>query len=240
MSKGGRPRRQNVPRGSKGRIMAGVYRTLRDSVKKDYKQDDLEIQKWQRFRQGFEVGRSDPRLNSLLGRMFVLGAPTRIDEAMLVAGLRLMQILFVYDHRILNLYRHVRAQDIARERGLILAEDNHEANDRARKAFALVVEILGSYELTIPEFGGRSILLKQPGKLARSTFAICRDGGDESHRTAAEVRDGLRGLKHLAQSWGLYDDQQARIRRWRDREAVAAREARIMTPIDESETGRDV
>jgi len=228
MKRGGRPRKDGVERNSAGRIKASVYRDLNRNARQEHKSDALEMAKWQRLKTGVLSSAVDPRLRSLLGRMFVLGNPQPIDAQMFTAGARLEQLLFTYDVRVLNLYRGVQAQNLARERGLSLAEEDTTLAKEAANAYATIMTVLGSHpSRTFDRYIGE-IISAQPDAIARATFGICRNGGEDALRSPPELALAVQGLKRVAQYWGLYDDTSGRIKRWRDAETVAARAERVM------------
>jgi hypothetical protein len=237
MSRGGRPRKTGVERNSAGRIKASVYRDLSRSAKQSHKEDALEVAKWQRLKTGVLASSVDPRLRTLLGRMFVLGNPVQIDSEMFTAGARIEQLLFTYDVRILNLYRGVQAQNLARERGLSLSEEDDGRAAEAANAYATLLTVLGSHQGKIFDRFAGEITVQRPDAVARATFSLCRNGGDDALRTPREIALAMQGLKRVAEYWGLYDNMSQRIKRWRDAETVAARADRVMAPKEAFEAG---
>lgn len=239
MSRRGRPRRVGVPRDGAGRIMASVHRDLREQAKKEQKQDALEIAKWQSLKTEAIASARDPRLRTLFGRMFVLGEPASIDMEMFTAAARLEQLLFTYDVRVLNLYRGVQGQNLARERGLTLCEERDDLVREARNSYAIVLGVLGSHPTKVFDRDAGDIVVVRPDALARATFGLCRNGGNDSLRTPPEIALGVQGLKRLAEYWGLYDDASGRVRRWRDKETIAARADKVMAPKDAFQASED-
>ncbi len=229
MSRGGRPRKTGVDRGAGGRIKASVYRDIRKLAVEELKKDQLEMARWQYANNEVFSNGTNPAQRSMLGRMFHSGHRARIDVQMYTAGQRVRDILHIYDTKVLRVSRSAQAQNIARERGRALGDENVESVERAANEYAKLLTILGSHKARVFDPDGE-IVVDRPGMLANATFVVCRDQGDETHGTDQEIALAVEGLKRLVEHWGLRDNETRRIKRWNDADTRAARVARVMVP----------
>lgn len=229
MSRGGRPRKTGVDRGAGGRIKASVYRDIRENAKRELQKDQAEMARWQYANNEVYANGTNPAQRSMLGRMFHSADPVKIDLQMYTAGQRVRQILATYDSKVLRVRRTAQAQNIARERGRALGDEDVESIERAANEYAKLMTVLGSHKAKVFDPEGE-IIVDRPGRLAAATFHVCRDQGDASHGTDQEVALAVEGLKLLVEHWGLRDNETRRIKRWNDAETRASRIARVMVP----------
>lgn len=203
---------------------------LRQLTLEEWRADQREMAKWQSQKRICLERVNDPRIRTLLGRMYVLQQPVAIDGQMLAAGMRAAEVLRHYDFHVLNVYRGVRAQDLARERGRLAKEERTDLVRRAKDAYRELLIVLGAARMRQFDGYAGAVHFDKPGRLALSTFAVCREEQREVAPLRYEIELTVKGLGKLAEHWGLYAKDSTPIRSWQDAETIAARAARVLMP----------
>lgn len=237
----GRQRNADAPRGSSGRIKTSFYRqnrtALREQIAGQAKVDADAIRGW-RLQQHLALRSAlDPRMNTVLGRMLVWGDPARIGPEEMEAGQRVAQLLFEYERKILGTVSTPQAIDMARVRGLALTDDDPARIARIRESYGRLTESLGSRRRQGFEAGNAASVRRgewYASAQMRALRQLCFE--DEA---PAEINLAIEALRIVADDMRLYDNANQRVRRWRDGEAQAAVDARVLHPEGWQQDGQN-
>ncbi|MDR3449537.1 MAG: hypothetical protein P4M15_07310 [Alphaproteobacteria bacterium] len=193
--KRGRKPIEGAERGETGRIktQSPAYVAARAARKEIDDHNTADVVKWARMAYVLRELAVDPRMESVCGRMLLIGKPTQLHPREFAAAVRLLGVLDKYDRIVLGVKRSAQAQDVNKTVGLSCgSETPQEAIKAASDAWIAAQGAMG--------LGGVGC--------ASATMALVREEAWEGRLGLA-----IAGLRVLAHHWKIDDVAEPKIKR---------------------------